>query len=195
MRETWVRSLGWEDPLEEGMATHCSILAWRIPVDRGAWQAIVKEWDTAERLSIAHFISPTCENSYVSFPGCIQDIWMSEWKSLSHVWLFVTPLTIQSVELSRSEYWSGEPFPSPGDLPNPGIEHRSPALQVDSLPAEPQVKPHFRHLIGPNNRNRKWYTVATDTKSVPLFYKPITYFPKRSAKETKLALWTLLFSK
>ena len=31
MRETWVRSLGWEDPLEEGMVTHCSILAWRIP--------------------------------------------------------------------------------------------------------------------------------------------------------------------
>ena len=41
MRETWVRSLGWEDPLEEGMATHSSNLAWRIPVDRRAWQAIV----------------------------------------------------------------------------------------------------------------------------------------------------------
>ena len=37
MRETWVRSLGWEDPLEAGMATHSSILAWRIPTDRGAW--------------------------------------------------------------------------------------------------------------------------------------------------------------
>ena len=36
MQETWVGSLGWEDPLEEGMATHSSILAWRIPVDRGA---------------------------------------------------------------------------------------------------------------------------------------------------------------
>ena len=35
MQETWVQSLGWEDPLEEGMATHSSILAWRIPVDRG----------------------------------------------------------------------------------------------------------------------------------------------------------------
>ena len=37
----WVRSLGWEDPLEEGMATHSSILAWRIPMDRGAWRATV----------------------------------------------------------------------------------------------------------------------------------------------------------
>ena len=39
--ETWVRSLGQEDPLEEGMAIHSSNLAWRIPMDRGAWQATV----------------------------------------------------------------------------------------------------------------------------------------------------------
>ena len=37
VRETWVLSLGWEDPLEEAMATHFSIIAWRIPRDRGAW--------------------------------------------------------------------------------------------------------------------------------------------------------------
>ena len=42
MWETWVRSLGWEDPLEEGMATHSSIHAWRIPVKRGAWRATVQ---------------------------------------------------------------------------------------------------------------------------------------------------------
>ena len=41
MWETWVQSLGWEDPLQEGMATHYSILAWRIPMDRGAWWAMV----------------------------------------------------------------------------------------------------------------------------------------------------------
>ena len=41
MQETWVRSLGWEDPLEEGMATYSNILAWRIPMDRGAWRATV----------------------------------------------------------------------------------------------------------------------------------------------------------
>ena len=43
MWETWVRSLGWEDPLEEGMETHSSILAWRIPMDREAWQDTVLE--------------------------------------------------------------------------------------------------------------------------------------------------------
>ena len=42
VQETWVRSLGWEDPLEKGMATHSSILAWRIPMDRGAWWATVQ---------------------------------------------------------------------------------------------------------------------------------------------------------
>ena len=41
-----------------------------------------------------------------------------------------------SMEFPRQEYWSGEPFPSPGDLPKPGIKPRSPALQVDSLPSE-----------------------------------------------------------
>ena len=41
MQETWVPFLGWEDPLEEDMATHCSLLAWRIPMDGGTWRATV----------------------------------------------------------------------------------------------------------------------------------------------------------
>ena len=48
--KTWVQSLGWEDPLEEGMATHSSVLAWRICMDRGAWWAtahgITQSWST-----------------------------------------------------------------------------------------------------------------------------------------------------
>ena len=55
MRKTWILSLGWEDPLEVYMATHSSILTWRIPKDRGAWQATVSPWggkesDMTERL-------------------------------------------------------------------------------------------------------------------------------------------------
>ena len=66
-------------------------------------------------------------------------------QSLSCVRLFVTPWTVAhqaplTLEFSRQEYWSGLPFPSPGDLPNPGIEPESPALQADSLPSEPPGK-------------------------------------------------------
>ena len=53
---------------------------------------------------------------------------------------FLLPHRLQSMEFSRPEYWSGYPLHSPGDLPNPGIEPRCPALQMDSLPAEPQGK-------------------------------------------------------
>ena len=65
---------------------------------------------------------------------------------LSHVQLFSTPWTIACLVpllmgFSRQEYWSELLFPSPGDLPNPEIEPRSPALQADSLPSEPPGKP------------------------------------------------------
>ena len=57
MQETWVRSLSWEDPLEEGMATHSNILAWRIPMGRGAWRGYSpwgrKESDITEQLSLS----------------------------------------------------------------------------------------------------------------------------------------------
>ena len=67
-------------------------------------------------------------------------------KSLSRVRLFATPWTVAyqaplSMGFSRQECWSGLPFPSPGDFPDPGIEPRSPALQADALPSEPPGKP------------------------------------------------------
>ena len=66
-------------------------------------------------------------------------------KSLSRVQLFVTPWTVAdqtppSMEFSRQEYWSGLPFPSLGNLADPGIEPRSPTLQADSFPSEPSGK-------------------------------------------------------
>ena len=64
----------------------------------------------------------------------------------SRVRLFATLWTVAhqaplSMGFSRQEYWSGLPFPFPGDLPNPGIEPRSPALQADALTSEPPGKP------------------------------------------------------
>ena len=67
-------------------------------------------------------------------------------KLLSRVRLFATPWTVAhqappSMGFSKQEYWSGLPLPSPGDLPDPGIEPRSPAFQADALTSEPPVKP------------------------------------------------------
>ena len=65
--------------------------------------------------------------------------------------LFATLWTVAhqaplSKEFSRQEYWSGLPFPSPGDLPDPEIKPRSPALQTDSLPSEPPGKPLHKNV-------------------------------------------------
>ena len=62
------------------------------------------------------------------------------------IWLFATPWTVAhqaplSMGFSRQEYWSGLPFPSPGYLPDPGIEPRSPTLEADALTSEPPGKP------------------------------------------------------
>ena len=77
----------------------------------------------------------------IHFPN----IFLLKVKSLSHVQFFATPWTVAyqappSIEFSRQEYWSGLPFPSPGDLPDPGIKPRSPTLQEDALPSEPPGK-------------------------------------------------------
>ena len=74
--------------------------------------------------------------------ACHHPIHLSS-KSVSHVQLFATPWTVAyqthpSMGFSRQECWSQLPFPSPGDLPDPGIELRSPALQADASPSEPE---------------------------------------------------------
>ena len=75
----------------------------------------------------------------------IRKKWKMKVKSFSRVWLFETPWTVAyqaplSMEFSRQEYWTGLPISSPGDLPNPGIEPRSPTLQADTLPSLPLGK-------------------------------------------------------
>ena len=94
-------------------------------------------------------------------------------KSLSHVRLFATPWTVAyqaslSMGFSRQEYWSGLPFPSPGDLPDPGIEPGSPALEADALTSEPPGKPisiyttsylYIHLLVDPEVAYVSWLTV------------------------------------
>ena len=73
-------------------------------------------------------------------------------ETLNHVWLFATPWTVAyqaplSMEFSRQEYWNGLPFPSPGDLPDPGIEPGSPALQANALLSEPPTREEIEKVI------------------------------------------------
>ena len=72
--------------------------------------------------------------------------------SLIHIQLFATPWAVScqaslSMEFSRQEYWNGFPFPSPGDLPDPGTEPRFPAWQADSFPFEPPGKPPNQNIL------------------------------------------------
>ena len=87
--------------------------------------------------------------------------------SLSHAQLFATPWTVAhqaplSMGFSKQEYWSGLPFPPPGDLANPGIEPKSPALQADSFLSEPPGKLSF-YLLRP-----KWAGACARTSPARL---------------------------
>ena len=121
MRETWemwVPSLGQEDLLEEGMATNPSILAWRIP-----W---AEEPGGLPSMVLQRFGYNKATQQQLDFQFTSVHL-------LSHVWLFATPWTLPHqaplpMGFSRKEYWSGLPCPPPGDLPNPGVEPRFPAL-------------------------------------------------------------------
>ena len=109
MWETWVRSLGWEDLLEKGKATHSNILAWRI------WGC--KELGTTEQFSL-HMIQ-TIPLAFWLYHGLLDCVWMLCCFNL--VQLSVTLLTgarqaSLSVRFSRQEYWSGLPFPPSGDF-------------------------------------------------------------------------------
>ena len=92
---------------------------------------------------------------------------------LSRVRLFATPQTAQSMEFSRPGYCSGQPFPSPGDLPNPGIEPRAPTLQADSFPAEPPGKPKNTGVGGLSLLQRIFLT--QESNRGPLHCRRILY--------------------
>ena len=88
-----------------------------------------------------HLLNGRTEHGKLLLLIITHEVSQSQSESRSVVSDSLRPHGLYSLEFSRPEYWSGQPFPSPGDLPNPGIEPRSPTLQVDSLPAEPQGKP------------------------------------------------------
>ena len=113
---------------------------------------VLSMWDN-ESMYYLHDV--TLRRIHVRWYVCVVSMWddiyvrwwerWKKWKKvelLSHVWPFATPQTVAyqappSMGFSRQECWSGLPFPSPGDLPDPGLEPRSPALQADALPSKP----------------------------------------------------------
>ena len=143
IQETWGRSLGGEDTLETGITTHFSILAWWIPwteepsrLQSMGSQRVRHDWVTN---TFTFFMKEKGGNDYLMKKKV-------KVKLLSRIRLFATPWTVAhqappSMGFSRQEYWSGLPFPSPGNLPDPEIGSRSPALQADALTSEPPGKP------------------------------------------------------
>ena len=142
------------------MATHSSVLAWRIPgtgepggLPSMGSHRVRHDWSdlaTPAALRIKTKISGHCEMCFTPFYGLIHVpqnptnivIIFREWKEgkeeRKKVSNSATPWTIahqapRSMEFSRQEYWHEVPSPSPGDLPNPGIEPWSPSLQADAF--------------------------------------------------------------
>ena len=141
MQDTWVQSLDLEDPLRR---------AWQsIPVflpgeSHGQLSlAGYSPWgptesDTTERLS-THRSNNTKKNHFLNFmtiqPSSGGGLVAKSCLTLATPWTVACQAPL-SVGFSRQEYWSGLPFPSPGDLSHPRIEHRSPTLQAGSLPTD-----------------------------------------------------------
>ena len=138
VRQNWATSLSLFTftfhfhALEKEMATHSSVLAWRIPgmVEPGGLLSmrshrVGHDWSDLA----AAAVTKSCAT------------------------LFMTPWTVAcqapvSVEFPKQEYWNELQFPSPGDLPDSGVEPMSPALQVDSLPLSHLGKPSYIYKTG-----------------------------------------------
>ena len=126
----------------------CDPVDWSPPGSsvHGILQARILEWVA---VSFSRISSRPRDQTQVSCnAGRRFNLWATreaKVKLLSCVRLFAAPWTVAyqapiSMAFSRQEYWSGLPFPSPGNLPDPGIEPRSPAMQADALTSEPPGK-------------------------------------------------------
>ena len=153
----------WVSEVAQSCLTLCDPMDCSLPGSsiRGIFQARILEWVAIsfsrrsswprDWIHVSHIVGGRF--TVWATREVLFKVWVSEWvKLLSRVWLFVTSWTVahqasQSMEFSRQEYWSGLPFPSPGDLPDPGIKPGSPALQADALPSEPPATSYQKSLI------------------------------------------------
>ena len=110
----WVRSLGWEGPLPEGMATHSSILVWRIP-----WAEEPGGLQSKGLQRVGH------DRVNEQQRGCLGAQVLSHVRHFAVLWTVARQAPLL-MGFPRQECWSGLPLPTPGDLPDPGIKHTSP---------------------------------------------------------------------
>ena len=134
---------------------------------RQSWRAICENLASAGLLA-AELAGGQEGACHLQLPLCCAS-------SLSRVQLFATPWTVArqaplSMGFSRQEYWSGLLCPPPGDLPDPGIKPRSPALQVDSLPTESPGKPFHWHSLNDQWPPQPKCAQAITVKSLGLSY-------------------------
>ena len=169
MQETQVWALGRNVPLEKEKEAHSSTLSLPRTQEPGQLQSMgLQDLDTTKQLTSSEFYSSTrqLENNETNRgkveeevkqkshqgevnckirsweKGKVRVLSCSVTSSSLQPWTVVHRVPL-SMEFSRQEYWSGLPFPSPRDLPNPGIKPRSPTLQRDSLPSEPSEKSRY----------------------------------------------------
>ena len=100
-------------------------------------QSVTERWGLAARSSEANKQAGLVERKVLVPQSC---------PTLCASWT-VALQALLSTEFSKQEYWSGQPFPSPGELPDPGIKPGSPALHTDSLPSEPPDKPNGKESL------------------------------------------------
>ena len=122
----WIQSLSPEDPLEEDMATCCSSLAWRTPMDRGAGQGYSSWMGSQSATGLTRLSTQILPLKAVPLS---LSLLAESCPTLATPWIVAHQAAL-SVGFSRQEYRSGLPFPSPGDLPDLGTKPRSPALQT-----------------------------------------------------------------
>ena len=153
MREIRVQSLDQEDPLEKEIAIYSSILAWRIlwtekpsRLQSMGSQRVGHDWATEQwqnaswvTFNIFFILYYLVKTTKLSGGGGLV---AKSCPTLATPWTVVYQAPL-SMEFSRQEYWSRLLFPSPGDLPNPGIKPGSPALEADALTSEPPGKPRL----------------------------------------------------
>ena len=147
MWETWVQSLDQEDTLEKEMAIHSSILAWKIPCTEEPGQPqtmgsqrVRHDWATELNWKLIKIstVIPYLTSIIVAYSSITE----GEGEVAQLCPTLCDPVDCNLLGFSvhgilQQEYWSGLPFPSPGYLPDPGIEPGSPALEADALTSEP----------------------------------------------------------